>query len=210
MSLDRSSSPILKTVWLPLALMLAALILRALTAYGVLPATLGNFSPLVAFAFAGAVVFPRTLPWWSWLVILIALDFATYGPTLGSTFGDSEGLVLNYACYALAAWAGSQLRGRAGIVDTLIGTLICSVLFYFVTNTLSWWANPAYPKDLGGWVQALTVGAPGPWPSTLVFFRNSLIADMLGAAVLLAVYNGEAIARNLSKLPWLGRPGATA
>lgn len=112
----------------------------------------------------------------------------------------SEAGLLAYACYALAAWIGSGLRGRTSVVETLIGTLACSVLFYIVTNSLCWWTGAAYSKDIAGWVQALTTGTPG-YPSTLEFFRNSLIADLIGAVVLLVTYNTEALVRHLQTLP---------
>src|SRR5947208_615201 len=84
------------------------------------------------------------------------------------------------------------------MLATLAGTLACSVMFYLVTNSVSWWTDPAYAKNLNGWAQALTTGTGLPgFPPTLVFFRNSLIADLAGSAVLLAIYNGEALARRL-------------
>jgi hypothetical protein len=183
--------------------MLAALFLRVLSHHEILPATLGNFSPLVAFAFAGAIVFPRRLPWWSWALLLLTLDWIVFGSLMWQHAHDRVEVLALYGCYSLAALTGSRLRGKVGIVDTLVGTLACSVLFYLVTNSISWWINPAYTKSGAGWIQALTTGLPG-YPSTLSFFRNSLLADMTGALVLVSVYNAEAIVRNLQRLPLLG------
>ena len=73
-----------------------------------------------------------------------------------------------------------------------------------VTNSLCWWVKPYYAKDLAGWVQALTVGKPDVHPTTLEFFRNSLVADLAGAAVLLLTYNMEAVIRKLRAVPLLG------
>jgi len=205
---DRPDHPRAAIAWLPLVLMLAALVLRVLSQHDVLPDYLGNFSPLVAFAFVGAVVFPRSLPWWSWAVLLLLIDFiSTRSNWWHMTNGRPE-VLLAYVCYALAAWWGARKRGKAGVLDTMAGTLVCSVIFFLVTNSLSWWSDPHYAKDASGWVQALTVGVPGPFPSTLLFFRNSLIADIVGAGVLLAVYNAEAIVRHLRTLPWIGRETA--
>ena len=109
-----------------------------------------------------------------------------------------------YACYAAAAYFGSRARDRAGVLDTMLGTLACSTVFYLVTNTVSWIADPAYAKNVAGWWQSLTVGIGIPGlPSTLVFFRNSLIADLSGAAILLATYNAEAVWRSLRTIPWV-------
>jgi len=191
-------------VWLPLMLMLAGLALRVLTQHHVLDAP-PNLSPLMAFAFAGAVVFPKPMPWWSWAFILLGIDLVSEGATWWSQADGRPEVLAAYACYAAAACFGAQLRGRAGMLDTILGTLACSVVFYLVTNTVSWITDPAYAKNAAGWMQALTTGTGAPGlPPTLVFFRNSLIADLAGAAVLLAVYNAEALLRKLGTIPWIG------
>ncbi len=202
MQSDSSANYSRSFAWLPLVLMLAALILRVLRQHDILANT-PNLSPLMAFAFTGAVVFPRKLPWWSWALLLMGFDLMTLGV---SSF--SIGAVVIYACFALAAWWGAQLRGKAGILDTLVRSLVCSVGFYLVTNTACWLIEPYYAKNIGGLVQALTVGMPGPYPTTLVFFRNSLIADMIGSFLLLMVYNAESFVRNLRAMPLFSTGGA--
>lgn len=187
----------LASVWFPFVLMVGLLGLRVLTQHHVLSG-LPNFTPLMAFAFAGSIVLPKSVPWWSWFFILLGVDMISLG--WGLSVGSGEGL-LAYACYALAAWIGSGMRDHTSVLETLIGTLVCSVLFYIVTNSLSWWTEVAYSKSLAGWVQALTVGVPNVHPTTLEFFRNSLIADLIGAVVLLVTYNTEALVRHLQTLP---------
>lgn len=191
-----------RLVWLPLILMLAALALRVLTQHHML-AGWPNLSPLMAFAFVGAVVFPKPLPWWSWALILLGIDLVSEGAAWWSQANGHLEVLVAYACYAAAAYFGARLRGRTGVLDALFGTLACSVIFYLVTNTVSWITDAAYTKNIAGWVQALTTGTPGHPPS-LAFFRNSLIADLAGGAILLAVYNAEAILRRLRALPWIG------
>lgn len=207
---DQRSNNTTTTIWFPLILMAGALLLRVLAQQGIVTGV-PNLSPLVAFAFAGAVMFPRPLPWWSWALILLVVDWACDGFSFSTvTQGGRYEILLAYACYVFAAWWGSRLRDRAGIVETLGGTLACSVLFYVVTNTMCWWIEPYYAKTAGGWVQALTVGIP-PYPSTLVFFQHSLIADLTGALLLVLVYNTEAVLRHVRALPLIGsRAAATA
>lgn len=192
-------------VWLPLILILAALGLRVLRQQGVLESW-PNLSPLMAFAFVGAIVFPKPLPWWSWAAMLLGVDLLSEGLAWWSQAHGRMEVLGAYACYAMAAFWGGRLRGRAGVFDTLLGTLACSTMFYLATNSIAWWVDPAYAKTLSGWWQALTwgTGVPG-LPPTLAFFRNSLVADLGAAAVLLAVYNGEALCRRLAGLPWIGR-----
>ncbi len=184
--------------------MTGALVLRILGQHQFLPSGLVNLSPMMALAFTGAVLFPKPLPWWSWALILLGVDLMSEGLAWWSQANGHLEVLLAYGCYALAAFCGSRLRSRVGVLETLVGTLACSTIFYLVTNTLSWWIDPEYAKTGAGWVQALTVGVPNVPIPTLIFFRNSLIADLSGSAVLLALYNGEALLRNLRTLPIIG------
>jgi hypothetical protein len=210
MSDASSSKRPVPPLWLPLILMLSVLVLRVLQQHHLLGGNLVNFSPMMAFAFAGTVVFPKPLPWWSWVLLLLGVDWLSEGSGWWSQANGHWEVLLAYGCYALAAFWGARLRGRACVLDTIVGTLACSVMFYVVTNTLSWWIDPIYAKSTGGWIQALTTGEPGVPITTLVFFRNSLMADLCGCVVLLAIYNGEAMLRRLRTMPWVGWSKATA
>ena len=61
-----------------------------------------------------------------------------------------------------------------------------SVIFYLVTNTGCWLTDPNYPPTFAGWVQSLTTGLPG-YPQTWTFFRNSLLGDLLFAALFVGM-----------------------
>ena len=207
--MSQSPSQQRTAAWITLALMTAALALRVLSQHHILD-SLPNLSPLVAFAFTGAILFPRLLPWWIWPATLLAVDWFSGGDSWWIQTGGHAGVLVTYACYAAVAFAGSRFRDRASVSGALIGTLVCSVAFYLVTNSLSWWLNPAYAKTVAGWVQALTTGVPGVHPTTIEFFRNSLIADLLGSAALLIVYHAEALVRGLRTMSWTSRSETSA
>jgi hypothetical protein len=81
------------------------------------------------------------------------------------------------------AFAGIVLLGRLfsprmNFFKLLGGGLLGAVLFYLITNTASWLNDAGYAKTLAGWLQALTTGLPG-YPSTLEFFRNTLLSGGL-------------------------------
>jgi hypothetical protein len=69
------------------------------------------------------------------------------------------------------------------------GGMLGAVLFYLITNTASWFFNPfhspEYTKTLAGWIIALTKGVGG-WPTTLEFFRNTLLSGGLFTALFAA------------------------
>jgi hypothetical protein len=204
---DRSTTPRpAAAIWFPLGLMLAVLALRVLAQNGVIPNL--NLSPLMALAFVGAIVVPRPLPWWSWAMILLGVDVLSQGAAVWHP-ENLPAIGLTYGCYILAAWWGGRMRSAgAGVVNTLAATVACSVLFYLVTNTFCWAVEPIYAKSFAGWAQCLTTGTPG-LPPTWLFFRNSLIADLTGASVLLLAYNGEAFLRGLRALPLVSGRNAT-
>ncbi|MHB8521560.1 MAG: DUF6580 family putative transport protein [Limisphaerales bacterium] len=156
---------------LPIVLMLVF----ALTRWpGLMPQ---NFSAAYALAFCAGVYFPSRLAWWLPLGTLLATDVGLnvfyYHTAPVSLF-----MVGNYLVYAGLIWLGRKLTAKASWITLLGGGLLGAIIFYFVTNTLSWLENPEYPKSLAGWIQALTVGTAG-WPETWKFFRNTLTSGGL-------------------------------
>jgi hypothetical protein len=191
MSSPRFFSPTRSEV-LALLLLLAGLFFRVIRA-DLAPGTLPNFSPLMAAALCGAVF----LPGWIGLVVPLAallLSDAVLNLHEGLPVISSQ-LVWSLPCYLTAVGLGWMLRGRhAGLWSILCSTFAASVFFYLVTNTGSWLGLAAYPQTFAGWVQALTVGLPG-YPPTWIFFRNSLIGDLLFAAFFVGVERALAPAR---------------
>lgn len=158
-------------LWLPLAL----LVVFALTRLpNMLPL---NFSAAYALLFCAGVYLPGRLAWWLPLAMLLTTDvllnlFYYHVPAVGPY------MLANYFCYAALVGLGRGFSSRTPWLRLVAGGLLGAVLFYLVTNTLSWWQNPVYPKTLAGWIQALTTGQPG-FPPTYLFFRNTLLSSGL-------------------------------
>jgi hypothetical protein len=150
----------------------------------VAPDVLPNFSPLMASALCGALF----LPGWIGLAVPVA-TLVLSDVVLNTHYGApiiSVQLLWTLPGYLVAVALGWSLRGRSGLLPVLGGTLAASVFFYLVTNTGSWLGLTAYPQTFSGWVQALTAGLPG-YPPTWTFFRNSLVGDLLFAALFVVV-----------------------
>ena len=197
--MNRRPLPIL---WLPLALILLALGLRWLKLESPGMTLLPNFSPWMALVFTGTLLFPRALPWWSWPLLLLAVDLASQGMALLTPRGGGFEALVMYACYAGAAWTASLWRGRADLAAGFGGVLAASLAFYLVTNSVSWLVEPGYAKNMTGWWQALSTGLPGYAP-TWTFLRTSLLSDLGFSALLVLVFNAEAHLRALPKLRWV-------
>jgi hypothetical protein len=169
---------------MPLALALALLLLGAvcrLLFAG--SAVLGNFSPLMAVAFCAAVYFRRGALWLAPFLALVGTDLWLNGFYFerGYGFAVVESLP-RLLCFAAALGLGALVARHRSWLTLLTGALGGSVLFYLVTNTATWAGDEFYAKTFAGWFQALTTGHPG-YPSTLSFFRNTFVSDLLFTGV---------------------------
>jgi len=187
------SRPAFRASLLPLALIVAAAVFRWAKLKGyVTVEALENFTPWMALAFTGTLIFSKRVPFLLIPLLLAAVDITATG-------FHGEALTV-YLCFGIAALLASRWRGRMGMVGTLLGVAGCSLLFYLTTNTVAWLSNPAYAKNFAGWVQALTTGEPGYLPSWY-FLRNSLLSDLGFSLLLLAAYNTEAAFRQQQRIP---------
>ena len=168
-------------MFIPFVLVILTVAYRVATAYfDVLP----NFAPLMALAFCVGVYTTRRIYWLIPLAALLVSDVLLdlhYGEPFFTGY-----LASSYALYALGAAVGEWVRRRPAWLTLAAGSVLCSVLFFLVTNSVSWWTEPGYAKTAGGWMQALTVGLPG-YPPTWVFFRNTVASDLLFIAAFVLV-----------------------
>ncbi len=74
-------------------------------------------------------------------------------------------LISNWMILALFVVLAKWLARRRSYGRVFLGTLLGALLFYLVSNTVSWLTVPGYAKTIAGWVQALTVGLPGFAPT---------------------------------------------
>ncbi len=176
-----------------------ALILLA-SAYRIFAAwepSLVNFSPLMALAFCGAVYFRSRL---LWLVPFAALTLSDlylnhyYATQFGYEW-TAGGALVRTACFAAALGLGWLVAQRKNWPNLFSGALGGALLFYLVTNTASWAGDALYAKTFAGWWQALTVGHP-QFPPTLVFFRNSLVSDLLFTGIFALALEYAALRRH--------------
>ena len=139
---------------------------------------LSNFAPLAAVALCSAAYFPKTYKFSVPLVTLFISD-AVINFRYGAPLLDPQ-ILLRYFALALVGCIGVLVQNRASLKTLLPASIVGSTIFYTITNAFSWLSDPGYAKNLGGLIQALTVGLPqySATPSWM-FFRNSLISDLL-------------------------------
>jgi hypothetical protein len=164
------------------ALPLLLLVIFGLTRWpGLMPE---NFSAVYAIAFCAAMYLPGKWRWWIPLGVFLLTDLLLniyYSRAFGIN-AFSPLLLANYAAYAAIILLGKQFTARASWLAMIGGGILAAIIFYLVTNTVAWLHLPAYPKNLAGWIQALTVGTPG-FPHTWEFFRSTLLSGGLFTAL---------------------------
>ena len=136
-----------------------------------------NFSAAHALLFCAAFWLPGWIGWVLPMATIIVTD------VLLNLFFYAEPvmvpeLISNWMILGLFVVLAKWLARRRSYGRVFLGTLLGALLFYLVSNTVSWLVNPAYAKTIAGWVQALTVGLPG-LPPTWMFGLNSLLGTGL-------------------------------
>jgi hypothetical protein len=154
--------------WLPYVFMLVAALSRWPKLFP------PNFSAFYGLAFCAGAFFPRNVKWWLPLGTLVVTDIAL--DFYYQSFSAMQ--LVNYVAYALIILLGTRFNHRSRFLGLLAGGIVGAILFYLLTNTASWLFDPAYTKDLAGWIIALTKGSSG-YPPTLEFFRNTLMSGGL-------------------------------
>jgi len=160
-----------RKIWLPLLLMLIFAVSRW---PGMLPQ---NFSAAHALLFCAAFWLPGWMGWVLPLATIIVTDILLNVFAYDVTVLDPR-LVTNWMVLALFVVLAKWLARRRSYGRVFLGTLFGALLFYLVSNSVSWMVNPAYAKTIAGWVQALTVGLPG-FPPTWVFGLKTLLGTGL-------------------------------
>ena len=136
-----------------------------------------NFSAAHALLFCAAFWLPGWIGWVLPLATIIVTDILLNVFAYDVTVLVPR-LVTNWMILALFVVLAKWLARRRSYGRVFLGTLFGALLFYLVSNSVSWMVNPAYAKTIAGWVQALTVGLPG-FPPTWVFGLKSLLGTGL-------------------------------
>ena len=165
----------------------AVLLLAVVVAYRVVLGMAGsssfewlhNFAPVAAIALCGAVYLPRRA------AILLPLGMLFLSDLALNLFHYHEPMLTwqilpRYLALALIGGIGFFLRARqmTKLTPLLVGGVASSVVFYLVTNSASWIADPGYAKTGADWFRAMTTGLPG-LPPTWWFYKHTLISDVL-------------------------------
>ena len=161
-----------------LFLLISVILFRIAPSFGGSEAVraMAGWSPLMALALCGAAFFPRR---WA----LAAAITAVLVPHLSINLVQGYPLQGAYLPAILAvtiavAGIGASLGKKAPVAVFAGASLFSTVLFHLVSNTVSFFTEPAYAPTLAGWLQCQTTGLP-LYPPTWLFSLKQLAGDLL-------------------------------
>lgn len=167
---------------------------------GMLSQEFANFSAAYALAFCAGVYLSGRAAWGLPLGVMLITDLGlnVYYSLHGLDVWNLSVLryqLFNYLAYAGIIWLGRRFKPQSSFLGLLGGGLLGALLFYLITNTVSWlfnpFHNPEYTKDLVGWLRALTLGTSG-WPETWHFFRNTMLSGGLFTSLFVGAMKAAA------------------
>jgi hypothetical protein len=93
-------------------------------------------------------------------------------------YGFHASMVAVYGAYVLAIVIG-RMTSTKGPAYTIVGSLLSSIIFFLLTNSVWLVSSSMYPRTLAGLFESYAAGVP--------FFRNTLIGDFLYLGVFSAL-----------------------
>jgi hypothetical protein len=136
-----------------------------------------NLVPIGAIAlFAGARL-PKRVTWAIPVFAMILSDIVLDQKYGGYFHAPSRWL--NYSAYASIALIGILAKGSKPGIFRLAGLSISGSVFFFLISNFGCWAWPegtVYPQTFAGLMDCYIAGIP--------FFRNTVIGDLIGTALL--------------------------
>ena len=139
-----------------------------------------NISPLAALALCGGMMLPSKIAF-----ILAFGTFSISDIMLNLKYGQP---IINYYSLFLLVFlaaiftCGYLLRKHRRISVLLVSTIASSFLFYLLLNSVSFFMDPHYTKNITGWFQANTTGVPG-YPPAWLFGLRMLMGNSIFALV---------------------------
>jgi hypothetical protein len=145
-----------------------------------------NFVPMGAVALYAGARLPRR---WAWAVPVVAMAI----PDLILDYGTERPELARWTIYA--TFAGTTLLGRlanrprVGPYLLPLLSLGASMVFFVTSNLATWAEGLIYPLTFAGLVDCFVLAIP--------FYKNTVIADLLGTAIFFGL--GPVFARLLEK-----------
>ena len=143
-----------------------------------------NFTPIVAMALFGAVIFKNKnlailLPMAALLLSDIMLELS-FQLGYRSFSGFHSGMIYVYGAFFLIAFLAYFGLKKANFLSIGLGALGASVLFFLITNFGVWLSGSMYTMDFTGLIGCYTAAIP--------FFHNTVLSTFMYSGVFFGAY----------------------
>jgi len=139
-----------------------------------------NVQPLAAVTFC-AMAF---VGWRAMWVPFLAWSLSYVVMTFSGSFTMGWDILASFLGFLAVAGVAYFFQKREKVSAKLGGVILGSVLFYLISNTVSWLTLPDYALTGAGFLQAQWFGPPHLGP-TWVFLRSALVADVAFTGLLI-------------------------
>jgi hypothetical protein len=143
------------------------LVVLTAAAFRLLP-HIPNVTPVTAMALFGAAKFGNRITALAVVLSVMLLSDALIGFDVTTPYV--------YGALAMVVLLGALLKGRLTLSILSAASLLCSLIFFVVTNFGVWVAQGLYPKTAAGLAACYTMALP--------FFWNGLFGDLFFTSVL--------------------------
>lgn len=151
-----------------------------------------GFTPLVAYALCGGVFLNRKQAAWFPVLAIIVTHGIINVLCANEKFVRVDSIesfvafIIIVAAVVVVSAVGVSVKKKASF-GVLLGTVtVSTVLFFLVSNTVSFFMDQRYEFSFLGWVRALTLGLPG-WPPTWEFLLRSLAGNIVFTVLFYAL-----------------------
>jgi hypothetical protein len=135
---------------------------------------LAGYSPIMAFALCGGVFLPRK--WALWFPVAAVIVTHVVINLIKSESIFHPYLILTAVSVVVVTAVGIAVSKKASLAVILGASLLSTVLFHLVSNTVSFFMTPGYESTFAGWWQCQTTGLPGYLPTWVFTLRQLGVA----------------------------------
>jgi len=132
-----------------------------------------NFTSITGIALFGGVYLSKRIAFFLPLAAMIMSDIL-----LG--FYELSLMISVYGSFILCVFVGFWLKKNKKWHRILGASVICSLLFFVITNFAVWAFTPWYSKTITGLLECYTMALP--------FFKNTLWGDLLYTVIFFGAY----------------------
>ena len=130
-----------------------------------------NFTPLIAIALFSGINIKKQYALILPLLILAVSDLL---------IGFHNTMIFTWGSVLLISAIGLLFRGKQNFKNVFATSLLCSVLFFVITNLGVWIVGGLYPMTLAGLYDCFIMAIP--------FFRNEVLSTLLYTAVIFGAF----------------------